>query len=119
MLPDQPNQAYGPRTNRIASKAEAAADKAQELSQEIVSLRQRLDRLEMVVEALWTVVKSKTNASEAEALRLIEEIDLRDGHLNGRTVRAPESCARCSRVVSATTGICPYCGSQNIRATVF
>ena len=65
----------------------------------------------MVTEALWGVVKAKTDASEAEMLKVIEDIDLRDGRLNGRTVTSPLNCAKCQRVVSSATGICPYCGA--------
>ena len=109
----------GQNSRFAAERAAEATDRANEARQEVATLQKRVDRLEMVCEALWKVVKARTGATEEEALRLIEEIDLRDGKLNGRTAAIPQPCAKCTRIVSALTGICPYCGTQNFKTTVF
>jgi hypothetical protein len=118
-MPDLPNSIPGPIRRGDGRQGDVAAARDLEVAHEVAVLRQRLDRLEMITEALWSVLKSHTDASEAEAIRLIEEIDMRDGKLNGRTVSVPQDCAQCSRVVSSLTGICPYCGAQNFRTSVF
>jgi hypothetical protein len=118
-MPGIPPSTPGPSRRNDARQSDVGAARDLEVSHEVAVLRQRLDRLEMITEALWSVLKSRTDASEADALRLIEEIDMRDGKLNGRTVSVPQNCAKCSRVASSTTGICPYCGAQNFRTTVF
>jgi hypothetical protein len=118
-MPDLPQSNGGSIRRSDGRQSDVGAARDLEVAHEVAVLRQRLDRLEMITEALWSVIKSRTDASEAEALRLVEEIDMRDGKLNGRTVSVPHNCAKCSRVVSSATGICPYCGAQNFRTSVF
>lgn len=114
----QPDHA-GSASGQVRGRGDDAQLKARELDIDIGALRQRVDRLEMVVEALWETVKARTGATEADMLELIEKVDLRDGKLNGRTAPTVLNCSACHRPVSATTGVCLYCGAQNFRATVF
>ena len=57
--------------------------------------------------------------TEEELGKLIEEIDLRDGKLDGRMASVPPKCAQCSRTVSARTGTCIYCGTRADPSQVF
>lgn len=106
--------------SRVAEeKAGDALDRTRSNREDLYDLRAQLDRLQMICEGMWTLVKEKTGATEAELLRLIEEIDLRDGRLDGRAEKAPMKCAMCGRVVSVRTSVCLFCGAKNEKPTVF
>ena len=107
------------QANLAKSAAERAGEKARSAAEEVAALRGQVDRLQMVCEAMWTVVKRHSGLEDAELARLVEEIDLRDGRLDGRSARAARSCGKCGRVVSVRTSVCIYCGAQNEREGVF
>ena len=102
-----------------SDRAETATDRARRAEQGTDDLRRQLDRLQLICEAMWTIVKERTGVDDAELARLVEEIDLRDGKLDGRAAPAAQACARCRRVVSVRTGVCLYCGTQNFKQTAF
>ena len=74
-------------------------------------LEGRVDKLEMICEALWEIVKTETNWSDTDLLEKITQIDLRDGELDGkkRTVNVLR-CTRCERMNSKRHNRCIYCG---------
>jgi hypothetical protein len=110
-------------SNFKAKKAEEQSGQALHRADEVVDqlrdLRREFERLQMICEGMWTILKEKTGATEAQLLELIEEIDLRDGKLDGRSTKPAVKCARCQRVVSVRTSVCLYCGAMNERTTVF
>ena len=97
----------------------AARQKAHSVGEEVAELRGQVDRLQMVCEALWTLIQRQTGADEETLAQLIEEIDLRDGKADGRVRSTGSDCARCGRVVSVRTQVCIYCGSWNVPHGVF
>ncbi len=104
-------------------RAEAAkpnqVNRAAGAALEIQDLRSQVDRLYMITEALWTLLKRETNCTEEELGKLVEEIDMRDGKLDGRMASVPPKCPSCSRTVSARTGTCIYCGTRADPSQVF
>jgi hypothetical protein len=73
----------------------------------------------MICEAMWTIVKRGVGSDDDELLSLIEQIDLRDGRLDGRSRSTASACAECGKVVSVRTGVCLYCGKVQSQKTVF
>jgi hypothetical protein len=109
---------YG-NSKKASQQSEDALNKARESTEDVRDLRAQIERLQMICEGMWTILRERTGATEQQLLDLIEEIDLRDGKLDGRCVKAPAKCARCQRVVSVRTNVCLYCGSMQERTTVF
>lgn len=101
------------------NRAEDALARTRGHREDLDDLRAQVDRLQMICEGMWTLMKEKTGANEDELLRLIEEIDLRDGKVDGRASPAPVNCAMCGRVVSVRTSVCLFCGAKNEKPTVF
>ena len=101
------------------STAEIAKDRARSAEDDVASLRGQVDRLQMICEAMWTIVRDRLGIADEDLSRLVEEIDLRDGKSDGRSQPAAPACARCGRVVSARTRVCIYCGAQNFAQGVF
>ena len=78
---------------------------------EVFQLQRQVERLMMITEALWTILKEKHGLEDKELLRRIVEIDLRDGQLDGRVATTPpEPCPKCQRIVAKGSVRCMYCG---------
>ena len=104
---------------KAAQQSEEALNKARESTEDVRDLRAQIERLQMICEGMWAILRETTGATEQQLLDLIEEIDLRDGKHDGRCAKPPAKCARCQRVVSVRTNVCLYCGSKQERTTVF
>src|SRR5262249_16820568 len=115
-LTSLPSAAESSLVNSRATDARAEAKSAQA---EVVDLRRQVDRLQMICEAMWTVVKRGVGSDDDELLGVIEQIDLRDGRLDGRSRSMASACAECGKVVSVRTGICLYCGKVQSQKAIF
>src|SRR5262245_23860620 len=107
------------RSKKAEEQSGHALHRADEVLDQLRDLRREFERLQMICEGMWTILKEKTGATEAQLLAQIEEIDLRDGKLDGRNVKPAVKCANCQRVVSVRTNVCLYCGAIQERTTVF
>lgn len=77
------------------------------------ALRADIERLLMITEALWTMMKDQFEYTDAHLAQRITDIDARDGAVDGRVRRnAPPNCASCGRPVSRKAAVCLYCGAQ-------
>ncbi|MHC4995338.1 MAG: hypothetical protein ACYTGQ_09830 [Planctomycetota bacterium] len=97
-----------------ASQAKAVA---REVSTETKLLRAEIDRLYLINEALWTVVRDAVGLDDQKLIDAMEEIDLRDGRLDGRAeaTHAPDHCPNCRRTMLRHRPLCIYCGARVIR----
>ena len=103
-------------SNAAAAQAQTDATDAQaaarEAKSEVESLRQDIDRLLMITEALWTLLKKQHGYADEVLSDLVKEIDLRDGRLDGKSssVSPPAPCPSCGKINSAKRSVCIYCG---------
>ncbi len=80
---------------------------------ELDVLEQRVGRLVLLCEALWTILKEKHGMTDEELMARIEEIDARDGVRDGQPARKEARlCPRCNRVLTKSSPICLYCGQE-------
>jgi hypothetical protein len=86
--------------------------KASEASQDIRQLRQQVDKLRLICRALCEVLINETPLTEDALLDLIDEIDLRDGKMDGRMKQAPTKCSACERTIGIGRPKCQYCGAD-------
>ena len=78
---------------------------------DVAQLEAQVERLLMITEALWTILKEKHGLDEQELLRQMVQIDLRDGRLDGRVAATPpEPCPKCQRTVAKRSVRCMFCG---------
>jgi hypothetical protein len=97
-------------------RAELKADRAQTVAirsqADIDVLKLYIERLSMIAEALWTILREQHGYSDEELMRRITEIDLRDGKLDGRiTADEAPRCPQCKRQhVARHRPMCLYCG---------
>ena len=94
---------------RAASEAGGKANRA---ASETMQLRREIDRLLMINEALWEFIRDRQGLKDDDLIRKIDEIDLRDGVLNGRRAKQkPADCSSCGRTLPKRQPVCIYCGT--------
>jgi hypothetical protein len=75
------------------------------------ALDERVDRLLLVVEAMWTLLREQGLTDEQLAAR-IAELDAADGAADGRRVAAAVTCRSCGSKVAAGLPRCQICGTE-------
>jgi hypothetical protein len=103
--------------NNDANRARVAS---QDAAQRIATLESSLDRLALINRALWEFMQERLQLTEQDLIEKVNEIDLRDGALDGKydrrhDVTSPEggvrTCDQCGRVMSVRHTRCLYCGA--------
>ncbi len=95
----------------VQSVASEARDKARDAENQIERMKQDIERLLMITEALWKLLQRTNGFTDEELKNLINEIDLRDGMLDGRvTKKETRACPSCQRLCSTRHQRCMYCG---------
>jgi hypothetical protein len=103
------------RAARAGFKSDTALEHLRAVEGDLERAQQEVDRLSMIVEAMWSLMRERTGVTDEELGRRVEAIDLRDGKLDGRSVRAVPLCEKCQRPASVRNGLCLYCGHPNRR----
>lgn len=98
---------------RVQSDVSAARNQTRGVAREVADLDRRVDRLSLVCEALWELLKESTGLTEEAVYQKMEEIDLRDGKLDGKISRTVLECDQCGRAVNSRRPQCIYCGHRN------
>jgi len=108
-----PNGGFGLAFSSIldAQDSRGASD-GRRASTKADALEARLDRLAMLCEALWTLVRDELKLTDEALLDRINAIDLTDGRLDGKADRGSAlTCHACHRTVSRRFAKCMYCGA--------
>lgn len=95
--------------------AQAAAaqgpSQARNVRTDLEFVRCDIERLLMIAEALWSILKEKHGYTDDELMNRITEIDRRDGKVDGRVAQSPPAtCPRCNRTLERKRPFCLYCG---------
>jgi hypothetical protein len=81
---------------------------ADEVKSEADLLQHDVDRLLMISEALWNFLKTQHGYTDADLIKAVGAIDLRNA---GADKDAQEKCPTCGHMVSAHRRLCLYCGN--------
>lgn len=104
------------QANWTAQDARHAADGAQTearyLKDRIQDLERTVERLSLATLALAEILRDRVNVTEAEIDAKIQEIDLRDGKLDGRLRGSGQDCPQCHRPNASRRRACLYCGES-------
>lgn len=100
-------------SRRAESAANHATSQANRATERSVEAELNVERLQLVVQAMWEFLQERTEISDADLEAKIQEIDLRDGLADGQMARQIAVCGQCHR----KTGVrmhrrCFYCGTQ-------
>lgn len=102
-------------TNITRLEAIDAKARAREAGTEITFLKQKVEKLMMITEALWLIVKETNNLTDEELKEKILQVDLKDGKLDGRVAANAEEtdyCPKCGQVLQKNKYVCIYCGAK-------
>lgn len=86
-----------------ARRSEASSDKS----------KKNLERLYMVVHAMWDLLSERVGLTDADLEAKLMEIDLRDGRIDGQdaTETAMQVCQHCGKAIPAGQIQCQWCGA--------
>lgn len=98
--------------------ATQAKRKAELVEQQVDRVEQRVDRLALACQALWELLREKTGLTQQEVFAKMTEIDLRDGHKDGRMNGEVMRCVSCNRTIHSQNRICIYCGTPVPRTNI-
>jgi hypothetical protein len=82
-------------------------------------LTERLEKLQLVCMAMWEVIKEKTDMTEVDLMTKVQELDLRDGVVDGKVTRTVKDCPVCHRRMSPRHKRCLYCGHEELIDSAF
>lgn len=94
------------------SRANRAAQVASEASTSVKELQRQLERMSLLNQALWELVRERLNLRDADLERMAQEIDLRDGVKDGRITPMAVRCPTCKRVNNTRHKKCIYCSTE-------
>ncbi len=99
-----------------STKAQTTGERAGRMAQLVRTQNEAIlrdvERLYMITEALWTILKEQHGYTDEELIHRVEDIDLRDGKLDGKVARKPNPpCKQCNRPIIGRHAVCLYCGA--------
>jgi hypothetical protein len=106
------------RIREAASNADSARSSIERTRDESVETRRLIEGLRLTCQALWEIVRSQHGLTDDVILKKIEEIDLRDGKLDGK-MTASVPCPECNHEVRANRRNCLYCGTPIASPHIF
>jgi hypothetical protein len=107
------------RINETSQRISDLRASARDDSANFQHLQTRLDALVLANLAMWTIMREKLGVTDAELERMVQAIDLSDGHMDGRVRVGPWSCPACKRPNAPKHARCLYCGVERASGNVF
>ena len=107
---------WAARQQALGSRAEMAADRAAATASQARSnvelMQMDIERLFMITEALWILLRDEHGYSDEQLIQKVQEIDMRDGRLDGKVAKQPPAkCPQCGRTLPAKRPTCMFCGA--------
>ncbi len=104
------------RSNRAQLAGARASRTAAEVRTQNETITYDVEKLFMITEALWTILKDQHGYTDENLGQMIQDIDLRDGKLDGRVAKQQNpSCPQCGRTLMGKHPVCLYCGTAVVR----
>lgn len=77
----------------------------------MIGVDERIDRLTLLVEAMWSMMREH-GYTDAELAARLMELDLTDGTMDGRRTAHPATCESCGSKVAPGLPACQFCGAE-------
>jgi hypothetical protein len=78
-----------------------------------------LDKLGLICQAMWTLIKEKTDLTDEDLLKMVTELDLKDGKLDGKYTKPPVDCPNCDAKICKKFNRCLFCGEEYTEGSAF
>jgi ribosomal protein L32 len=90
-----------------------AKSKANDANTYIAFLKQKVEKLMIITEAMWLLLKETTKCSDEDLKEKIRQVDMKDGKLDGKVAaELPNKCPKCGQTLQKNMLSCIYCGAQ-------
>ena len=99
-------------TNASNTAAEAS-NRAEAAERHFRDLQARVDRLMLITEAMWSLLKEKTSVTETDLLSRVCDLELKQSD------EAVVQCVACGRTIPARKNRCMYCGHTEPVQSIF
>jgi hypothetical protein len=94
---------------RAAGMAASASTFAASPTGKLHALDERIDRLMLVVESMWSLLEESGYTTE-QLIDRIKELDGTDGSLDGKIVTSAGRCSECGAMLGRGLANCQFCG---------
>ena len=74
-------------------------------------LADRVERLQLACQAMWELIRDRTQISEQDLEAKILEVDARDGKVDGKISTSALTCHACGRATNSKRERCVMCGA--------
>jgi hypothetical protein len=82
------------------------------LEREVAQLQADVERLLLITEALWDILRERCDLTDESLVQQIAKLDLEDGLPDYRKKPTPpRKCPKCDRVLSKRRALCSICGA--------
>lgn len=96
----------------IRAKASRAESKARTTEIDVGRLSERVESLTLACQAMWELLRDRTDLTDDDIQKRMKEIDLRDGQQDGRLKVKLVKCPDCGRTTNSRRRMCMYCGTE-------
>ena len=100
----------GEATSEAITRSRHADTRSRITEADVQQLESRLDALALGCQAMWELLAAATDLTNDDILNRMQEIDLRDGKLDGKIGSHVVRCSACDRPSNARRPQCLYCG---------
>ncbi len=92
--------------------ASRASSKADQVSMYVSQMDDKIESLALVCQSMWELLSAEIPDAEQKLAERIQEVDLRDGRLDGKLGRIETHCRECNRPLHKRHRRCLYCGES-------
>ncbi|HNR32363.1 MAG TPA: hypothetical protein PKI11_15835 [Candidatus Hydrogenedentes bacterium] len=97
-------------TIAASSATQRTAQAANEMRTALRDMQDEVDRLCLLNQALWELLRDRLGVTDADLERVAYEVDMRDGKADGKITAHAVRCPTCGRVSNSKHAKCLYCG---------
>lgn len=94
---------------RASGMASSAASFAASPTAKLQALNDRINRLMLVVEGMWSLLEEGGLSAE-QLMERIEQLDAGDGKIDGRAAKSAGRCEECGAMLGRGLANCQFCG---------
>lgn len=103
-------QSFQIRSN--TQQSSEANIKGRRNEKDIAQLEEKIDALVLACHAMWEILRDQHGVTTEQLEQKIQELDLRDGRLDGKLDLSVTNCPDCGHKLNKRHTNCFYCGAE-------
>jgi hypothetical protein len=82
-------------------------------------IMEQLQLLSLTCEAMWSLIRERTDLTEEDLSQRVTELDMADGVKDNRHMKGPVDCPKCGSKICRKFSRCLFCGFKAPPESVF